>query len=257
MAGEDFEVVGNLLGGDQRRQEILQFLCQVLPACRALILTLALPKLWAECQPGATASFVHAEFERRLNAYARFVLFAKVARWLARTRQLSKVQTNVYLEQAALDRDAAKAKRLDIPVFVNLSMADACQALKTPDVERPHDLRMATNVLSSVTIDANKSDPLIVGYLYLNLLFVHLREHVRWFKFDFSHAYDTGDVKTQPTNRPRIGRGCRAAHLLLNHSNWGGWTGSTRSYLSLYRLLNGKQWHHRIAAVLGADTHVS
>src|SRR5262249_1507282 len=81
MAGEDFEKVAE---ARLMTEDLRKFLCRVLPLCRGLILTIALPKLWDKWKDGTPRDADHQKLEENVNTYVRFLEFARVAQTLAR-----------------------------------------------------------------------------------------------------------------------------------------------------------------------------
>jgi hypothetical protein len=69
---------------------------------------------------------------------------------------------------------------------------------------------------------------------------------VRWFKMDFSRAYDSGSIFEHPGDGLRIERGCISAGMFLTEMNWHGHFWSTKRYLRLYRLFRRGEWEKRI-----------
>jgi hypothetical protein len=252
VAGEDFEKVADQrtlnVSGDIRR-----FLCRVLPHCRGLILTIALPKLWAAWNDQADQAQIRQtrreKLDSNVNAYVRFLEFAQVARSVHRPGAASHASSDDYLNDEEVRRQLRHARPLDIPVVINLSMADACMSLKTPEEEAPRDRGFPLRNVPSMRVNSEDVDPLMIGYLHMQPLFNHLVRNVRWFKFDFSHAYNSGDIERRPEERREV-RGCESMHMFLTEMNWAGRFMSTGTYLRWYRRLRPRQWAARLQKAL-------
>jgi hypothetical protein len=254
IAGEDFEKVAS---ARTFSKDVSDFLCRVLPHCRGLILTISLPRLWAAWnnKAGTAATEVDTRLlKTNVDAYIRFLEFAQVAQTLKRK---GGVTDTSYLTDDRVREVLKHAPLLDIPIVINLSMADVCVTTRTPKVPAPLDRALGgLGILPSVSCDPNKVDPFVLAYLYLEPLFKHLEKHVRWFKFDFSHAYESGDIDKR--DDLRVPRGCQSMHMFLNEMNWGSrlvplgryFRWSTGRYFRWYRRLRPGAWAGRLKQVV-------
>jgi len=268
IAGEDFRKLAEDLSESQHN-DLRQFLERVLPWCQGIAMTIALHKLWAPWNPvkvredekaalddrpvtdGAilygTDKDRHYQLERNLGIYIRFIQCARVARLLHRRRGSAP---DGYLGSKALSMHGRNTWKLDIPVFVNLSMADRLDEIVTPEVDAAP--AWGLPMMDSRMINVQEADPLAFSFLHLRPLFLDLLTEARWFKFDYSRAYIEGRFNH---GRVRDPRGCQSAFDFLARMNWRAPVGlSTSRVLRWYVTLMRRSWQRRVNHCVALST---
>jgi hypothetical protein len=239
IAGENFKDMTT--ANVRHSTQLVDFVCATLPRCRGLLLNLALHKLWAPWNPlpnnrGVDAEGLRIARERlqdNIDLYTRMLAFARIA--LAKGHRRPLLKPEVFGNQAALEQLVAKTPRLKIPVIINFSMADLYRPLMTPRMGIPEgfDASLSMSSLPSIAVDPARHNPLVLLALYLPELYHSLVRDARYFKADFSHAFDGDGREDLP--ELDIARACRTMFETITDLNWRFPSPSVGTLLSLYR----------------------
>jgi hypothetical protein len=198
IAGEDFKKIGD---GGNLDGDLAEFLKDVLPLCQGVVMTLSLFKIWELWNRVEADKPSDDEMRQGNNLYARnvraYVRFLELI-------QLLKSGIGVPVESL---KDPARAKaalvkcpRLRIPIVVNFSQADLYPGLKTPvAVKPPIDLgrRMP---LPSIEVDPATQDARALAYLYLDLLFTHVRTNALCAHYVYTIGHAGGKIRPDRHN---------------------------------------------------------
>lgn len=257
IAGEDFASLVSREGDVAWRPEplLMEFLLNVLPLCRGILLCVALNLLWAPWQEeegskvaGDRAQSVAKRFdgdkERRSQAdldtskaaYVRYLELAHYASLKHSQSGPTSIPASTDEISQALDKAVTSGRPLEVPVLVSFTMSDTyfrSGGLASPPTITSNDIPRRGE-LPSVPIYPDRDDPHAVARLFFPELLKHLETHVRWFKFDFSQAYQTGSLQKKPVARDS--RGCFESFEFLMRMNWRSRWGSTKLLRRMQRL---------------------
>ncbi len=256
IAGEDFNSLVRPEGaGAVWRPEptMLQFVLDTLPQCEGILLCIALNKLWNpwngsepsgdgdQARGGSDNPKVERDNQTRLTrskgTYVRYLELAHYA--FVKQPETGSVPPPSSSDEIGkvVGEAVDRGRLLEVPVLVSFTMSDTYgngNGILTPPTRTTRDLPRDSQV-PSIRVYPERDDPHAVAAIFFPELLRHLETHVRWFKFDFSHAFQTGSTLSKPVLRES--RGCLESFEFLMRMNWRSRWLSTKRILALRRLI--------------------